>query len=292
MCFKTFLPRPEMTCRFPIPPLRAAWLLAATTLLTACAVQPDRQGRLQFQVDNAELFGQTVDAFRMPDGSEARLRVLNGQYSIKLQKYLRVIPLDKATTVKVQSVSLVNGRTLIVLDKAERNCNFKTHLISLQGAEVLAWDFGDCNTVPVVNTYADAATFDFAYPNKTIRFTYQDARLLRADYAGPPPGAPAAAAGPLPRTAARHQPGLPSAPTTERPSGTRAAATGPAPAPSGTARNTAAPATASTTPARRTPAAAGSGGSSNPTRVAGPAPAGAMNFPAQEQKPVRIVLDN
>ena len=81
MCFKTFLPRPEMTCRFPIPPLRAAWLLAATTLLTACAVQPDRQGRLQFQVDNAELFGQTVDAFRMPDGSEARLRVLNGQYS-------------------------------------------------------------------------------------------------------------------------------------------------------------------------------------------------------------------
>mgnify|MGYP003704422443 CR=1 FL=1 len=31
---------------------------------------------------------------------------------------------------------------------------------------------------------------------------------------------------------------------------------------------------------------------SNPTRVAGPAPAGAMNFPAQEQKPVRIVLDN
>lgn len=276
----------------PIPSLRrasrTALLLCCATLIGGCAVQTDRRGQLQFQVDNAELFGQAVQTFALPDGSEAKLRVLSGQYSIKLQKYLRVIPLENATDVKVRSATLIDGRTVIVIDKAERNCGFKMHLISVKGSEVLAWDFGDCQTAPNVNLYADGATFDFAYPNKTIRYTYQNARLVRNDYAGAPPGAPAASAGPIAAGAPRHVPGLPSAPNGERPAG-------------GTASSGNPPTSARTATAPRTTPAS-SGAPSAPTRrstAATPAPRGAtpapsttMNFPSQEQKPVRIVLDN
>ena len=279
-----------MPMPYPGRALRTAALLSCAALVGGCAVQTDRRGQLQFQVDNAELFGQTVQTFTLPDGSEARLRVLNGQYSIKLQKYMRVIPLENATDVKVRSTAVIDGRGVIVIDKAERNCGFKMHLISVKGSEVLAWDFGDCQTAPTVNLYADGATFDFAYPNRTIRYTYQNARLVRNDYNGAPPGPPAASAGPVASGAPRHVPGLPSAPNGERPGGpaTSAAAASGATAPA-SARPTAAPRTASAAPAapaRRNPPAP------TTSRTPTPAPSTAMNFPAQEQKPVRIVLDN
>lgn len=275
----------------PIPSLRraprAASLLCCAALVAGCAVQTDRRGQLQFQVDNAELFGQVVQTFALPDGSEAKLRVLSGQYSIKLQKYLRVIPLENATDVKVRSATLIDGRTVIVIDKAERNCGFKMHLVSVKGSEVLAWDFGDCQTAPNVNLYADGATFDFAYPNRTIRYTYQNARLVRNDYAGPPPGAPAASAGPIAAGAPRHVPGLPSAPNGERPGGgTASNGNAPTARAPGASRTTPVASGAAAAPPRRTTAAA------PPPRSVTPAPSTTMNFPSQEQKPVRIVLDN
>lgn len=249
----------------------SASVLAASVLLSACAIQTDRQGQTLVGMDVAELFGDTVDTFALPDGNEAKLRVLNGQYSIKLPHRMRVIQLDEASSVKFRSVNQINDRTLIVLNRVERDCNFKTQLISLRGSEVLTWSFGDCSSVPQFNSYADAATFDFVYPNKTVRFMYQDARLLRGEFTGPPPGSPPAVARPIPRSAPRYQPGPPGIPTAERPAEAKEG------------KPISSPTRPSQPPAPRTDTAS--------PRVATPTPVGAMNFPMKEQGPVRIVLD-
>jgi hypothetical protein len=189
---------------------------------------------------------------------------------------------------RVLSADTVGGRTLVVLEKSERNCNYKTQLLSIQGAEVLMWDFGDCNTKPVAAISPEQALFDFVQPQRTIRFTYRDSRLMRGEYptqpADPLGGAAALSGAPVDANARRYVPGPPvaalpaSAPKAADSSGAKAPAKA-APASSlALARSTTAAATPATTAA---PA----------PRPAPPAAAKALDFPAQEQKPVRIVLD-
>jgi len=258
--------------------IQTALTVFCSVLVGGCAIQTDRRGQFQFQVDDAEIFGQTVKTFNLPDGSEARLRVLNGQFSIKLQKYLRVIPIENATEVKVRSTAMVDGRGIIVIDKVERGCSFRSQLLSIKGIEVLGWDFGDCQSTPAVSLYPNAATFDFRGPRSTTRYTYQNSRLVRNEYYGVPPALQTEGASAVTSDARRHMPGLPSAPGEGRP----VAHAGNA-ADAGVNR----PITSQRpSPARQPPPAPGS------PRVPPPAPSTAMNFPAQEQKPVRIVLDN
>lgn len=223
--------------------LRAPTLaLLGLMALSGCAVQNGPRGQVKFGLDDAELFGQTVKSFKLADGSEGRLRMLGGRYSVKLQQQLKVVPIANATLVRVVSSREIGGRTLLVLEKSERNCAYKTHLMSIKGGEVLSWDFGDCQNRPQATAYTDQATFDFVQPRRTVRYTYRDARLTRGEFAtptslpaktSPPPAAP---------------------PTASMPDRTRSRATAPKPAP--------------------------------------PAPPRALEFPTQEQKPVRIVLDD
>lgn len=253
-------------------------ILFCAAFMGGCAIQTDRRGELQLQVDGAELFGQTVKIFNLPDGSEARLRVLDGKYSIKLQRYLRVIPIENATEVKVRSTAVIDGRGIIVIEKAERNCGIKTQLLSIKEAEVLGWDFGNCQSTPKMSLYPEGATFDFAYPRSTIRYTYKNAKLVRNEYNGTPPALQADGAAKVASEAPRHVPGPPSAPDERRPAGHTVHAAD---------ASDAKPVTrGKPSPTRNTPS------TPRPLRVPAPAPTPAMNFPAQEQKPVRIVLDN
>lgn len=243
-------------------------LLLLAAGLAGCVVNTAPGGQVQFGLDDAELFGQAVDGFRLPDGSEGKVRVLQGRYSVKLPRQLRVVHIEGATRVRVVSSQQVGGRTLLVLEKSERGCDQKTQLMSILGAEVLSWDFGDCQTVPQASMQPDHAVFDFVQPRRTVRYTYRDGKLLRGEFdtlaGGQPP------AGPIGAQAPRYQPGPPV------PAGTLAGAARAEPA-------TPVPA-APAAPAERKPAAA--------APAARPAaPAKSLEFPALEQKPVRIVLD-
>lgn len=247
--------------------------LAASTLLGACAVQKNGRGQTQISFDEAEVFGQVVQSFRLPDGSEAKLRNLNGRYSIKLQKQLKVIPVDNAVVAEAHSVYTVGGRTVILLTKSSPQCRYQNQLIAIRDNEALNWDLGDCMHAPDVKAYADSMTID--YPRDSggsTRFVYQEGRLRRGTYSGAAPSAPPPGSSAMPSDAARYQPGVPSAPIPgDRPV---TAATGPKPT---SKPATDAPRTTKPAPATRTPAA--------------PAPAKQLEFQTQEQKPVRIILD-
>jgi hypothetical protein len=265
------------------------WRAASLVLLvvvSGCAVQTTRTGHIQVGLDNAELLGQTLASFNLSDGSEGRLRVLGGKYSVKLQRQLKVVDIPNATMVRLVSASLVDGRTLVVLEKAERNCDYKTHLLSIQGAEVLIWDFGDCRTRPITSVQADQASFDFVQPQRTTRFTYRDARLMRGDFPTMPvaapgtPPSPAAPAGPVNASLHRYVPGPPvAASRLAGGAGSYEAMTG-----SVTGGTSATPPARSPAPPRPTAQAP----RPQPTP---PTPVKGLDFPSQEQKPVRIVLD-
>lgn len=249
-------------------------LASVVTLLitTGCAIQTNRNGQVEYQFDNAELLGKVVQTVRMPDGSQARLRLLDGNLSIKLQKQLTVIPVERAAQAEIVSVHQVGPRAVMRVSKSTPECAHDTQLIALQGREVLSWDFGDCVHTPQTTVYADGITFDFPQDDgNTVRFTYyQEGRLTRMVVPGLPSGARPAPIKPITGGAPRHVPGLPGAPT----AGDRPAAANTAPA---------------TAPAR-SPAP-----EPRPTRTRPsappPTPDRDLKFPSQEQKPVRIILD-
>jgi hypothetical protein len=262
--------------------------------LAGCAVQALPGGQLQFGVDNAEILGQTLSSFQLVDGSEGRLRVLGGKYSVKLQKQFKVVDIVNATMVRVASATDVGGRTLLVLEKSEPNCNFKTHILAIQGAEVLSWDFGDCRSQPITSIGSDQAVFDFVQGRQTTRFLYRDARLMRGDYptgaAANAPNAPSPATAdtngrryvPGPPVAWGNQPAVPAANSTAGASSVASVASSPT-----SPKVATKPAPASTIPNNTNPVAS----AVNAQRPAAPPSTKAMDFPVQEQKPVRIVLD-
>lgn len=238
------------------------WTFLSFIVLSGCAVQNGPRGKVQFGLDDAEIFGQTVESFKLADGGEGKLRVLGGKYSVKLEQQLKVVPIANATLVRVVSSDQIEGRTLLVLEKSERNCAYKTQLMSIQGAEVLSWDFGDCRNRPQATTYSDQATFDFVQPRRTVRYTYRDARLVRGEF--PTPTTTSAATKPSPI-------GSPSLPTPAEPPAENKSS------PTASARGS--------SPERARPQ------TTMPRRAPPPSPK-ALDFPTQEQKPVRIVLDD
>lgn len=246
----------------------AALLLSA---LGGCAVQKGPGGQVRIGLDEAEILGQELGTFRLGDGTEGKLRVLNGRYSVKLQSRFRIIPLDNAAFARISAVHEVSGRTLLVLEKSERGCDVKTHLLSIRGSEVLSWDLGDCQSRPKITAGEDHVTFDYSNAMRTTRFIYRDARLLRGDLPiqGPLTNDGTNRQGGIPPGAPRYQPGVPvPAPSTMVAAGRREA---PAIAPAGEPIKRSAP--------------------SNQTRPTPALPSKALDFPTQEQRPVRIVLD-
>jgi len=284
----------------------AAMATGAALWLGGCAVQHGGNGRVQIGVDDAALFGRVVQSFQLPGGGEARLRSLGGRYSVKLESQMRVIPVDNAAVAELHAVHAVGDQTVIVLTKSLPSCPYKNQLIALRGNEALSWDMGDCWHHPEVRELPGGLAWDYVQDNGSAqRFVYQNGRLTRGDLsalqlasarktAPPPPGTGAplregrAPAGQGPR----YLPPPPSAavegsaPETGKPS------------PSGSAAAAAAAATAAADEGNRTappPRAALAGPTARATpgaaRPRDPAPARPLEFQAQEQKPLRIILD-
>lgn len=266
--------------------------IGAATLLTGCAVTPNGRGGMQFGVDTAELFGTVVDTFHMQDGSDGTLRKDSGGYSLKLARYMRVIPLQNAITAKVARVDNIGDRTVVTIETQERNCPYKYVLLAMQGSDVLHWEFGNCKDRPRarLDTNNNALTFDMPGYGRLVRYTYTDSRMLQSAVPVPPGTdlnakpfadaslrAPEGSAGNTPAgNGSRYIPGLPQTTTSNN---------APAPsAPPSTATSTAS--TASTSHRKRGGTNAGTSGGTPPI-ARGPAP---MSFPAEEIKPVRVDL--
>lgn len=233
-------------------------LLVLAMLLAGCAVQQGPGRSMHIGIDNAALFGRTIDEFLLPDGSAATVRQLEQRFSVKLQAWSRVVDIDKATSLRFRSAQEVDGYALIVLDKSERQCRHKIQLLAVKGAEVRAWDFGNCQSPPLAVPDGSGASFDVAQGARMTRYRFSQGRLLYGDMIA---RAPAPMPLPLPASA-----GIPVA------SGTAPAAvrTAKAPVP---ARKPAAPA-----PARA-------------ARRAATLPAGELEFEQKEQAPRTMYLN-
>jgi hypothetical protein len=171
---------------------RALSLLMLMVLfgVSACAVQTGPNGQLKIGLDDAEIFGRKIATFKTVDGGEGSLRVLNGRYSMKLHSYAKIIPIDNVMTARILRTDHIDGRTVVILEKGERYCNYKYTVMSILGNEVLSWDVGDCNTQAQLSADEHNVYLDFASRYSTARYAYRDMRLLRGEI---PAGAIAAA---------------------------------------------------------------------------------------------------
>lgn len=163
--------------------------LAASVLLTGCAMTPNGRGGVLVGLDTAELFGTPISTFRLRDGTEGTLRKdPKGKYSIKLSQAFRVVPLDKAITARVARVENVGERTVVIVETQERGCAYRYEVLAFQGTDVLQWTVGNCKDRPRVELAADAKSLNIDFPNynRLSRMIYTDNRLLNASVAVPP----------------------------------------------------------------------------------------------------------
>jgi hypothetical protein len=254
-----------------------AYVFAAMVSLAGCAVRQSSD-RVVVGIDQASLFGKEVDAFLLPDGSKASIRELEHHLSLKLQAYSRVVDIERATAVQFRSAQVIDGYTLVVLDKSEKNCAVKTHLMAIRGGEVRQWDFGDCRSAPEATLAADGMRFDQRGSRRTTRYIFSQGRLMYGElYDAPQPAAVAGTApGARPDTGA--SPVLP-------------VTTAPAPGAARTApeRQAAAPDNVAAAGSYPAPRASGSGGH-KPANARDALPAPVLTFSAKEQAPRTIHL--
>ena len=275
------------------PPLRRAGARAAASLvlalsalaLSGCAVQQTGpRGKMSIGLDNAALLGTDHAKFKLGDDSEGTLRSLNGVYSLKLERFFRVISLGKRKDVQLERAVQIGDRTVLVLNQLdERNC-IKTAVLAIRGSEVLNWEVqpSNCRTLPTVGVMDGRLVLLYA----DHAFVYDSSKLTKVKLPPQPP-VPSAAqqAAPEPTPPSRQPRQSPQ--KTDKPSTrsnpTRAAAANPSAPTTPSSNRSSNGATASTA----TPAAAAS---NRPSRPSSPPPL-VFGSASAEEKPVVIHLE-
>lgn len=259
--------------------LRALAGLLAVALMTGCAVQNQGGGRMRIGLDNAQLFGDEVARFALQNGSEGALRVLNGNYSLKLDRYFRVIPIERAQHARIVATEQVGRRTNVLIEAAERGCERRFHLVSIEGNDVLTWQLGNCRAELAYKVEDGMQIFEYIDGRSLQRRIYADGRLFRPQGGGqvarPMTGLGAIVGGPRyvpppPQVAGPQELAAPAV----VPVRAQTVATVPAAVPA-PGRSRAQPPVLAPTPAR----------------VEEPGPRRTFDFPVQDEQPVRIVLD-
>jgi hypothetical protein len=190
--------------------MKSSWsatLLAMTLAFGGCAVQQSRPGQLQVGVDVPEMIGQRLASFKLADGSEGVLRVLSGQFSIKLQRHLKVFDIRPAQRVKLLRTEYFGDSTLVVVEKANGNCQHQIEVLKIRGPDVSSWTFGDCRMPLQIEREGDELYFDLVANNRLERIVYREERMFRMrpvalNAPGPVASAPAQGAAATPTAAA------------------------------------------------------------------------------------------
>jgi hypothetical protein len=185
---------------------------AAALTLGGCAVQQGRPGQIKVGLDIPEMLGERLAAFKLADGSEGHLRVLAGQYSIKLQRYLKVVDIKPAQAVRLLRTEYFGDRTVLVLEKSNGNCTSRMELLLIRGSDISSWDFGECREPLQIERDGDALYFDRVAGNRLERIVYRDERMVRlrpVALNAPAPTAGMPSAPGVPRPTVRTRPGDP-----------------------------------------------------------------------------------
>ena len=242
---------------------KSGGLLSAAFALVVqgCAVQVGPNGHRVVGVDQAELLGRKTEIFTLPGGATGALRAIGSQYSLKLDQYFRVLPIGQAKTVRVVKVEQVGDRSTVLVEISDNSCDYRYQLFSIKEDDVLTWNFyGDCKTPATLMKVENEQQFDFRSSYQVTRFTHRDSRFFRRDIPLSKPQQVMPSTPPI-AAVSRSRPGPPSA---------GAAIT-------------------SRDPVRRSPPAGRTAQPQRPVQAA-PLPA-KLEFPAEEQKATRIVLD-
>lgn len=239
--------------------------------IAGCTVQQGpRNGTYEVGLDKAGLLGSQLATFKLQDGSAGTLRVYTPdsrgpQFSIKLEKFLKVIELGTSERMRFDRAEQLGDRTVVAITRYDRDC-LRTTLLSIKGSEALNWtvNYQDCRSEPELSVDGDKLYVSYG----RARFVYRAGSLSKELT---PLAQPSVAAQP---SSAKADSGLPA----------------PAPKLGVNAGVVSADVKAPTAKAQVKPAARPS-----PARAGVPPapPTGTkpLDFHAQEQKPVRIILD-
>lgn len=254
----------------------ASLVLALSALaLSGCAVQQNGpRGKMSIGLDNAALLGTDHAKFKLGDDSEGTLRSLNGVYSLKLERFFRVISLGKRKDVQLERAVQIGDRTVLVLNQLdERNC-IKTAVLAIRGSEVLNWEVqpSNCRTLPTVGVMDGRLVLLYA----DHAFVYDNSKLTKVKLPPQPPEPTP------PSRQPRQSPQKADKPST-RSNPTRAAAANPSTPTTPSSNRSSNGATASTA----TPTAAAS---NRPSRPSSPPPL-VFGSASAEEKPVVIHLE-
>jgi len=144
--------------------------------VTGCAIKQDTNNRRYISLDYAAVLGTEHTRFRLQDSSEGSLRSMGGNYSIKLEKFFKVIPLGMAQQMQLQQAFQINGQTVLVINIQDTNGCVKTAVLSIEGSQVLHWVItpSDCKSVPTLT--ANAQQLQLSYSGS--RYLYENNRLV------------------------------------------------------------------------------------------------------------------
>lgn len=245
--------------------------------------------------------GAPVGNFKMADGSTGFLYLHNGRYSLAIPGYRSPFAVE-GRNVTVRGSEVVGDRTVLLLQKSDYGCALETHVAAFRGQEVLSWIVGDCRNPPAVTVETDRMLLDFpAGTSRITRFIYENGRLDRTQIAldsrdGQPQQASRATPQGQPGAAQPSRGSGPAAPlSTDTPT---AAGQGGSPGPRFMPRppievgtSAVVPTSAAPTPSPAAPARSSSTSRTQATAPVVPSAPRDLQFPRQEQKPVRIILD-
>lgn len=144
--------------------------------VSGCAVKQDANKRTVISLDHAALLGTERARFQLQDGAEGSLRSMGDEYSLKLEKFSKVIPLGRAQQMQMQPVYQINGRTVLVINMQHTSGCVKTTLLSIQDSQVFHWLItpSDCKSVPALA--ANEQRLQLSYSGS--RYVYENGQLI------------------------------------------------------------------------------------------------------------------
>ena len=224
-----------------------ASLSLAVLATTGCAVSQDAKNGTRFALDAAALLGTELAHFTLTDNSNGTFRKLGDAYSLKLEKFHKVIALGNARQARLDRGFHIDGRTVLVIHMQTNDGCFKTQLLSIRDAQALQWQVtpSDCKSIPTVTLNKDQLVLSYS----GSRFVYAGGQLAeekiteQATTRTPSRPAPATPAAQEPRVARK-------APPRPTPSATAAMSTTPA-APASTPAQAARPSAPTAVPELR-----------------------------------------
>lgn len=184
-----------------------ASLSLAVLATTGCAVSQDANKRTRFALDTAAILGTELAQFTLTDNSNGTFRKLGDAYSLKLEKFQKVIALGNARQARLDRGFQIDGRTVLVIHMQTNDGCIKTQLLSIRDAQALHWQVtpSDCKSIPTVMLNKDQLVLSYS----GSRFVYAGGQLAeekiteQAATRTPPRPAPAA---PEPRVARKAPP--------------------------------------------------------------------------------------